>query len=94
MEWTQEGIAISVEGEIMYANIAIRNMFGYSGNDMLGVNELQLITPEKRDDYAASLDSSFFETTAFISTAARSRLRSSSALFSLLRQRGARYVHP
>ncbi|HVU12069.1 MAG TPA: EAL domain-containing protein [Phototrophicaceae bacterium] len=61
-ESTFEGIAITVDQKIVYANQTLRNTFGYAGNTILGLTEEMLIAPDARAEYATSLDSTFFET--------------------------------
>lgn len=56
------GIAITVDGEIMYANQTLLNMFGYSNQDMIGLADVLLIAPEARPYYATRVESVFFET--------------------------------
>jgi diguanylate cyclase (GGDEF)-like protein/PAS domain S-box-containing protein len=56
------GIAITVDGEIMYANQTLLNMFGYSSQEMIGLADELLIAPDARSYYATRVDSVFFET--------------------------------
>jgi len=44
-----EGVAISEDGEILYANLAFANMFGYESSEIRGREVLEFKAPEKHD---------------------------------------------
>ncbi len=46
---TFEGIALSMEGNIVDANEQLAAMFGYSRNEMIGVSVMRLIAPESME---------------------------------------------